>query len=83
MFVNVLEINKLLGESHMLQTFQSLLYPDIAMESLASQCIYLKAWEKSYLWNNGITKIRLEEIHLLGIAHKDVRSANIYVSVTA
>ncbi|CUM67040.1 uncharacterized protein PRCAT00004728001 [Priceomyces carsonii] len=50
------------------------IFEDLGEEVPMSKWDYKKVYK--------IVKLRLEEIHLLGISHNDVRAANIHVSVS-
>lgn len=88
-FFNELEINEKLGKSQFASNFPKLFksgywngLPDHPMhifEYLGRE-IPMKEWDKHKVHKT--IKLRLEELHLLGISHNDVRLANIHVSVS-
>lgn len=88
-FINELEINEKLGKSQFASNFPKLFksgywnglqdHPMHIFEYLGKE-IPMKEWDKHKV--HKIIKSRLEELHLLGISHNDVRLANIHVSVS-
>ncbi|CUM67580.1 uncharacterized protein PRCAT00005280001 [Priceomyces carsonii] len=89
MFVNELEINKILAKSQFASHFPKLIIsgylngvpsqPMHIFEDLGEE-LSMSKWDYKKVY--GVIKSRLEEIHLLGICHNDVRAANIHVSVS-
>ncbi|CUM63839.1 uncharacterized protein PRCAT00001424001 [Priceomyces carsonii] len=89
MFVNELEINKILAKSQFASHFPKLIIsgylngvpsqPMHIFEDLGEE-LPMSKWEYNKVHET--IKLRLEEIHLLGICHDDVRAAIIHVSVT-
>ena len=89
MFVNELEINKIIANSQFASNFPKLIvsgylngmpskpmhiFEDLGEEVPMSEWDYIKVYDA--------IKLRLEELHHLGISHNDVRPANIVVSET-
>ena len=89
MFFNELLINKKVAKSLFADNFPQLLVsgywnglPDHPMhifESLGKE-IPIEEWNMDNVYE--VIKLRLQELHLLGISHNDVRLANIHVSVS-
>lgn len=89
MFFNELVINEKLAKSSFASNYPKLLVsgywnglPDHPMhifENLGKE-VPEKEWDKKKVYE--VIKSRLEEHHLLGISHNDVREANIHVSVS-
>ena len=89
MFFNELVINEKIASSQFASNFPKLLVsgywnglPDHPMhifEYLGKE-MQEENWDKKKV--HRIIKSRLEELHLLGISHNDVRLANIHVSVS-
>ncbi|CUM68572.1 uncharacterized protein PRCAT00006299001 [Priceomyces carsonii] len=89
MFLNELAINEKLAKSRYASNFPKLLIsgywnglPDHPMhifESLGKK-VAIEDWDMDIVFK--VIKSRLEELHLLGISHNDVRPANIHVSLS-
>ena len=90
MFFNELVINEKFAESPYAAKFPRLLVsgywnglPDhpmhIFVKSLGKE-IPIEEWNMGNVYE--VIKVRLQELHLVGISHNDVRLANIHVSVS-
>ncbi|MDN6749727.1 MAG: DUF3698 domain-containing protein [Staphylococcus equorum] len=89
MFFNELVINEKIAKSPFASSYPKLLVsgywnglPDHPMhifENLGKE-VPEEEWDKKKVYE--VIKSRLEELHLLGISHNDVREANIHVSVS-
>ncbi|CUM66616.1 uncharacterized protein PRCAT00004287001 [Priceomyces carsonii] len=88
MFVNELEINKIIANSQFASNFPKLIVsgylngipskPMHIFEDLGEE-LPISEWNYDKVYD--VIKLRLEEIHVLGISHNDVRLSNIHVSV--
>ena len=89
MFVNELEINKIIANSQFASNFPKLIVsgylngmpskPMHIFEDLGEE-VPMSEWDYDQVYD--AIKLRLEELHHLGISHNDVRPANIVVSET-
>ena len=89
MFVNELEINKIIAHSQFASNFPKLIVsgylngmpskPMHIFEDLGEE-VPMSEWDYDKVYD--AIKLRLEELHHLGISHNDVRPANIVVSET-
>ena len=89
MFVNELEINKIIANSQFAANFPKLIVsgylngmpskPMHIFEDLGEE-VPMSEWDYDQVYD--AIKLRLEELHHLGISHNDVRAANIVVSET-
>ena len=89
MFVNELEINKIIANSDFASDFPRLIISDY-LNGMPSKPMYIfedlgeditmAEWDYDKVYE--VIKLRLEKLHHLGISHNDVRLANIVVSET-
>ena len=89
MFVNELEINKIIANSQFASNFPRLIVsgylkgipskPMHIFEDLGEE-VPMSEWDYDKVYD--VIKLRLEELHHLGISHNDVRPANIVVADT-
>ena len=89
MFVNELEINKIIANSQFASNFPRLIVsgylnglpskPMHRFEDLGEE-VPMSEWDYDKVYD--VIKLRLEELHHLGISHNDVRIANIVVADT-
>ena len=89
MFVNELEINKIIANSQFASNFPKLIVsgylngmpskPMHIFEDLGEE-VPMSEWDHDKVYD--VIKLRLKELHHLGISHNDVRPANIVVAET-